>query len=93
LETIPVDDFGVADTGPAATGDEDVIRAVLKQDRITPSIDAIRAWLDAVQRKAGRPFGDAARRVHVVWKRGEIERDQSWVQVVAWKPPSELYRA
>jgi hypothetical protein len=83
LETAPVADFGVADID--ATGAEDVIRGVLAQDKITPSIDAIRAWLDAVQRKAERPFGDAPRRVRVVWKGGEIDREQSYVQMLAWK--------
>jgi hypothetical protein len=67
-------------------GTPEVLAALLKHPGIVPPLEDVQRWAEACQASALklRPdaeFGDLPRRVYLVWNRGEIDQQQSYIFV------------
>lgn len=75
-----------------ATCTEDLVRALLREEKDVPSVSAVLAWASACESAAApRIFGDNKRRFRVVWRDGVIDREQSYVFVPELGRRSEMY--
>jgi len=71
---------GTVDLDGIISADEAAL-AVLSSESVCPSAESVIAWFSECQTAASQPFGDHQRRVYLVWQSGEIDRDQSYIQV------------
>ena len=71
---------GTVDLDGIISADEAAL-AVLSSESVCPSAESVIAWFSECQTAASQPFGDHQRRVYLVWQGGEIDRDQSYIQV------------
>jgi len=67
---------------------DDLVSAVLCREGIVPSAMEILEWHTACEKRAGRPFRDAARTYRLAWRSGKIH-DNSHVFVASFVDPND----
>lgn len=81
LESRGVSRRGVVDIN-GATNTQDLIKALLREEKDIPSVSAVLAWAAACESAAApRAFGANPRRFHLVWNGGTIDHEHSYVYV------------
>lgn len=66
-----------------ATDVEPLLKAMLRTEAAIPTVRAVIDWARAVEQHARRAFGENPRRFHLVWKDGQVDAAESYIQVGA----------